>query len=44
MNKDFLSILTCPKCNGKLRKLGNGLVCEDCGKKYEEEGNVLVLE
>jgi uncharacterized protein YbaR (Trm112 family) len=41
---NFLDILVCPKCKGKLRKVGEGFICEDCGHKYGGEEGTPILE
>ncbi|MFP4476837.1 MAG: Trm112 family protein [Desulfatibacillaceae bacterium] len=36
LQQEFLDILVCPKCHGRLEadEAGDGLVCEHCGLVY----------
>ncbi|MBI9077867.1 MAG: Trm112 family protein [Desulfatibacillum sp.] len=45
VNKDFLEILACPKCKGKLElnEKENGLICRPCKLVYEIRDQIPIM-
>ncbi len=43
INKEFLKLLTCPKCKKGLKNEKNSLFCANCKKKYEIINGIPVL-
>jgi uncharacterized protein YbaR (Trm112 family) len=45
LNKNFLEILICPQCRGKVRhdEKSNGIICDRCKLFYEIKDNVPVM-
>jgi len=45
IRKEFLDILACPKCKGKVTLIGNdeGLACKACGLIYPIRDNIPVM-
>lgn len=43
IDKDLLSILSCPACKGDVKLEGKKIVCKKCGKKYPLRGKTPVM-
>jgi uncharacterized protein len=43
IDKEFLNILACPKCKGRLEEERESLLCPACGLRYPVRDGIPVL-
>jgi hypothetical protein len=43
INKELLKLLVCPKSKGKLKQVGDELICESSGLAYRIEDGIPIL-
>ena len=43
IDPDLLDILACPVCKVKVRLEGDGLVCDDCRRRYPIEDGIPIM-